>query len=70
MTPADREQLLASIPPEVLFTRGAFGRTRPDRAGALARWCEARGFRPTLAQIEGERERRRTADRDRREVAQ
>ena len=52
-----RANMLASIPPEVLWVRG-----RRKRIGALAEWCERRGFRPTLAEIEGERARRRALD--------
>lgn len=49
-----RQTMLASIPPEVLWVRG-----RRKRVGALARWCEQRDFRPSLAEVEGERQRRR-----------
>lgn len=58
--PTWRERMLASIPPEVLWVRG-----RSKRVGALAAWCEARRFRPTLAELEEERARRRSADLDR-----
>lgn len=52
-----RQRMLASIPPEVLWVRG-----RHKRVGALAQWCHDRAFRPTLAEIDGERQRRRAID--------
>lgn len=58
-----RARMLASIPPEVLFVRG-----RRKRIGHLSRWCEQRRFRPTLAELEGERERRRTIDKETKHV--
>lgn len=55
-----RHPLLSEIPDALLHrATGSAESTRPRR---LIAWCEHRGFRPTLAELEDERRRRLTPD--------
>ncbi len=57
-----RHPLMAQIPDELLWVHGRGSLERATRALKLRQWLEARGYRPTFAALEQERQRRRTTD--------
>lgn len=50
---------LAQIPPEYLWLKARTDPSRAKRVRKLAKWCDAHGIRPTFAELEAERDRRR-----------